>query len=61
MREGSWIESLGFRILGLGFRAAHNVEEFDDVRAPAEVLEDFDFPPNLLLLDRLEDLDNAAL
>jgi hypothetical protein len=44
----------------LGMRIAHNVQELDDVGTTTEVLQDLDFTSNLLLLDRLQDLDDAA-
>ena len=46
---------------GLGRRVAHAVEQRDDVGPPAQVLQDLDLALDLLLLDRLEDLDHAAL
>ena len=40
---------------------AHNIEQRDDVRAASKVLQDLDFTLDFLLLDRLEDLDDALL
>jgi hypothetical protein len=42
-------------------RIANDVEEGDDVGAAAQVLEDFDLTLDLLLLNGLEDLDDAFL
>lgn len=42
-------------------RIANNVEQRDDVRTASKVLQDFDFTLNFLLLDRLQDLDDAFL
>ena len=44
---------------GLALRVADDVEELDDVGTAAHVLEDLDLALDLLLLDRLEDLDDA--
>ena len=40
---------------------SHNVKKTNDVGASTQVLEDLDFTLDLLLLDRLEDLDHAFL
>ena len=40
---------------------SHNVKKTNDVGASTQVLEDLDFTLDLLLLDRLEDLDDAFL
>jgi hypothetical protein len=40
---------------------ADDIKEANDVRSSGKVLENLDFTLNLLLLDRLEDLDNALL
>jgi hypothetical protein len=47
--------------LGLHLGIADNVKEFDDVGPTAQVLEDFDFAPDFLLLHWLQDLDHTAL
>lgn len=46
---------------GLGRRVAHAVEQRDDVGAAAQVLQDLDLALDFFFLDRLEDLDHAAL
>lgn len=45
----------------LALRVADDVEEGDDVGAAGEVLQDLDLALDLLLLDGLEDLDDAFL
>lgn len=40
---------------------ANDVEQSDDVRTAAEVLQDLDLALYLLLLDRLQNLDDALL
>lgn len=42
-------------------RVPHDIEERNNVRPSCKVLEDLDFPLDLLLLHRLEDLDDAFL
>ena len=37
-------------------RVANDVEELDDVGAPAQVLQDFDFAPDFLFLDLVHGL-----
>jgi hypothetical protein len=39
----------------------HNVQQLNDVRSTANILQNLDLPLNLLLLDGLEDLDDAVL
>ena len=43
----------------LALRVSDDIEKLNDVGAAAHVLEDLDFSLDLLLLDRLEDLDDA--
>ena len=43
----------------LGGRIANHVQQGHDIRTSGQVLEDFDFPLDFLLLDRFEDFDNA--
>jgi len=43
----------------LGGRIADHVQQGHDIRTSGQVLENFDFPFDLLLLDRFEDLDDA--
>ena len=45
----------------LGVRVAHHIQQLDDVGAATQVLQDLDLALDLLLLDGLEDLDDAAL
>lgn len=40
---------------------SHNIEQRDNVGPTGEVLEDLDLPLDLLLLHRLQDLDDAFL
>ncbi len=42
-------------------RITNNVEQRDDVGAAGKILENFYLSLNLLLLDRLQDLDDAFL
>ena len=43
----------------LGGRIANHVQQGYDIRTPSQVLENFDFSFNLLLLDRFEDFYDA--
>ena len=43
----------------LGGRIADHVQQGHYIRTSGQVLEDFDFPFDLLLLDRFEDFDDA--
>mmetsp|Transcript_9124 Transcript_9124/g.28278 ORF Transcript_9124/g.28278 Transcript_9124/m.28278 type:complete len:520 (-) Transcript_9124:64-1623(-) len=45
----------------LGLRVTHDVHQLDGVRPAAQVLQDLDLALDLLLLDRLKNLDDAAL
>jgi hypothetical protein len=45
----------------LGHWVADDVKECDNVGPSGEILKDFDLPLDFLLLDRLEDLDDALL
>lgn len=38
---------------------AHNIEQLDDVGTSIQVLQNFDLAPDLLLLHRLQDFDDA--
>lgn len=40
---------------------SNNIQQADDVRSTREVLQDLDLPLYLLLLHRLEHLDNALV
>jgi hypothetical protein len=42
-------------------RVAHDVHEFDDVGATAQILEDLDLAPDLLLFHWFEDFHDALL
>lgn len=46
---------------GLALIVAHHIQQRDDIRATSEVLEDLDLSLDLLLLDRLENLDDTFL
>lgn len=46
---------------GLALRVPNNVQERNNVGPSRQVLEDLDFALDLLLLDRLEDLDDTLL
>lgn len=43
----------------LALRVADDIQKLNDIGAAAHVLEDFDFALDFLLLDGLEDLDDA--
>jgi hypothetical protein len=45
----------------LALRVTNNVKQGNDVRATSQILKNLDLSLNLLLLDRLQDLDNALL
>ena len=51
------VRSVGQDYLGI----SNNIEESNDVGPPCEVLKNLDLSLNLLLLDRLQDLDDAFL
>jgi len=42
-----------------GSRIANHVQQGHDIRTPGQVLEDFDFPFEFLLLDGFEDFDDT--
>ncbi len=43
----------------LGQGIAHNIKQFNDIRSTAQVLQNFDFAFDLLLLDGLQNLSNT--
>lgn len=45
----------------LGGRIADHVQQGHDIRTPSQVLENFDFPLDLLLLDGFEDFNDTFL
>ena len=65
----AWVEDLEVHVVhvlrdqarDLRRLVAHNIKQRDDVWAASKVLQDLDFALDLLLLDRLEDLDDALL
>lgn len=46
---------------GLGLAVTHDVQQGDNVGAARQILQDFDFTLDFLLLDRFEDLDDTFL
>ena len=57
---GEWI-GVRKKRFDIYLAVSDNVEQCDDVWSPREVLEDLDLSLDLLLLDRLKNLDNALL
>ena len=43
----------------LTLRIPHHIQQLDNIRPPAHILQNLDFTLNLLLLDGLEDFNNA--
>lgn len=46
---------------GAHLRISDNIEKSDDIRAASEILKNLDLTLDLLLLDRLQNLDDAFL
>lgn len=55
------VDMLKDKTRGLAHGIANDIEKSDDIGTAREVLQDFDFALDLLLLNRLENLDDALL
>ena len=55
------VDILKYQTGRLALTVANHVQQSDDIGATGQVLEDLDLTLDLLLLNRLEDLDNAFL
>lgn len=55
------VDGLKYKTRSLALVVAHHIQKSDNIRPTSQILKNLDLTLNLLLLDRLENLDHAFL